>query len=150
MIVEAKMKHLPQLTKLGHIQTTQIQGFAFDWYHCEQNVAAWIELSILHPNTHYLGIVEADDGSCIGYLNGRIGQHFWNTDLVATVEYWFSLESGLKLLKDFEAWAKKNGATEITMGFSNPDRLQRLPKRWLESAGWNMDTIHYRKDLMHV
>lgn len=150
MIGFAELRDLPQLTKLAHIQVKQIQGFDFDWDHCATNIEQSIIASKMYPHTHYGGVVKSQDGSCIGYLSGKIGQPYWNTHLVATVEYWFAIEEGIKLLDDFEFWAKQNGATEMTMGFSNPERLNRLPTRWLQQHGWSKDTIFFRKDLMHV
>ena len=89
----------------------------------DQNVFIdWIANAMVNPN-YYLGGYTID-GKLAGALLGDVSQTYFGKDKVAINRNWYvrpefrgSL-AGIKLLKDFEKWAKEQGAKRVYGGTS--------------------------------
>lgn len=93
-------------------------------------------LASLLRNPH--GAVFVSDG---GFIAGQMMQTVISPDLVAFELGWFASDrSGLRLLRAFEAWAAKQGATLIKMS-ANGGAAQRI----LERRGYEVAEVQMVK-----
>jgi GNAT superfamily N-acetyltransferase len=99
-----------------------------------EKMAVNLSLAITHPHIAFCHVVEHDE-KLVGALLGYISEFFFGSDLIASDSGWFILpeyrgsRSAVRLLKNFQAWAKANGAKEVAMGVStdvNPEKTGAL------------------------
>jgi len=99
-----------------------------------EKMASNLSLAITHPHIAFCHVVEHDE-KLVGALLGYISEFFFGHDLIASDSGWFILpeyrgsRSAVKLLKNFQTWAKANGAKEVAMGVStdvNPEKTGAL------------------------
>ncbi|ARO14433.1 hypothetical protein BVG79_01087 [Ketogulonicigenium robustum] len=86
------------------------------------------------------GAVFLTDRGCIG---GMLAPHWCDPSHIMAVEmFWHADGDGLALLRDFEAWAKGAGASEVRM-----TSLASLPRadRLLKAKGYAPCEISYSK-----
>ena len=88
-----------------------------------EKMAVNLSAAVTHPNETFCHVMVAD-GKVVGALFGYISEFLFGPDLIASDFGWFVLpeyrgsRSAVKLLKNFQAWAKANGAKEVAMGIS--------------------------------
>jgi GNAT superfamily N-acetyltransferase len=103
---------------------------------------------INNPDYYYL-VAEIDD-EAIGFFLGAIFHPLFSEDTIAAEMFWWvdkehrGHSAAIKMLKSFEDWAEKSGATQINVsdlqGVKNLDKLyQRL--------GYKRSEVTYRKDI---
>ncbi len=97
------------------------------------------------------GIFDDEDDRLVGVLIGTIGQHFLTTASVAQELMWFVCgqyrggTAPLRLVKEFEKWAKGLGAAAIIMAsFNGTDGDDRLPAIY-ERLGYSLIEQHFFK-----
>lgn len=112
---------IPETVDLARRFVEESAFSRFDFSH--EKMAANLSLAITHPNRAFCHVVE-HDGKLVGALVGYISEFFFGRDLIASDSGWFILpeyrgsRSAIRLLKNFEKWAKANGAAEVAMGIS--------------------------------
>ena len=86
------------------------------------------------------GLIESDDGLVLvspgGFIAAALVQTIINPTRIAQELGWYATDgSGLRLLRQFEAWARQRGATlvQLSTGACGPD-LSRLGYRRAEQA----------------
>ena len=112
---------IPETVELARKFVEESAFSRFQFSH--EKMAANLSMAITHPHMAFCHVVE-HDGRLVGALVGYINEFFFGHDLIASDSGWFILpeyrgsRSAVKLLKNFEAWAKANGAKEVAMGIS--------------------------------
>ena len=145
MIREATSEDLPRLEDLAR-QFYAASKFLFG-FQVERFVEAWKRLMDSGS-----GVVIIDDGA--GGIRGAIGgvvyPDLYSGRPIATEFFWFvapvARSGGVRLYREFEAWARRQGAAELRMvhlADSMPEKLGRIYKAW----GFEPVETHYRKEL---
>lgn len=112
---------IPETVELARkfVEESAFSRFTFS----HEKMAANLSMSITHPHMAFCHVVE-HEGKLVGALVGYISEFFFGPDLIASDSGWFVLpeyrgsRSAVRLLKNFERWAKANGAKEVAMGVS--------------------------------
>jgi GNAT superfamily N-acetyltransferase len=141
----AKVEDLPRLVRLAeqfYASSRFLQGFKL-----ERFCATWSQLI----ESGVGGICLAEDGGdLVGALGGVAYPDPNSGDLVATEFFWFvdphRRGCGLRLYREFEAWARRLGCSQIRMVHlvdSMPDQLERLYTR----LGYEKAEVHFVKGL---
>ena len=112
---------IPETVELARkfVEESAFSRFTFS----HEKMAANLSLAITHPHIAFCHVVE-HEGKLVGALVGYISEFFFGPDLIASDSGWFVLpeyrgsRSAVRLLKNFEKWAKANGAKEVAMGVS--------------------------------
>lgn len=90
-----------------------------------------------------------DGGNLVGALVGQISPHTMTSEVIASELFWYILPlhrggaSGIRLLDEFESWAKAAGATIIIMANleQGADKLERLYSK----RGYKQIETHHLK-----
>lgn len=112
---------IPETVELARKFVEESAFSRFQFSH--EKMAANLSLAVTHPHIAFCHVVE-HEGRLVGALVGYISEFFFGPDLIASDSGWFVLpeyrgsRSAVKLLKNFEKWAKANGAKEVAMGVS--------------------------------
>lgn len=112
---------IPETVELARKFVEESAFSRFQFSH--EKMAANLSLAVTHPHIAFCHVVE-HEGRLVGALVGYISEFFFGPDLIASDSGWFILpeyrgsRSAVKLLKNFEKWAKANGAKEVAMGVS--------------------------------
>jgi len=112
---------IPETVELARkfVEESAFSRFQFS----PEKMAANLSMAVTHPHIAFCHVVEHED-RLVGALVGYINEFFFGPDLIASDSGWFILpeyrgsRSAVKLLKNFQAWAKANGAKEVAMGIS--------------------------------
>lgn len=112
---------IPETVELARkfVEESAFSRFQFS----PEKMASNLSLAVTHPHVAFCQVVE-HDGRLVGALVGYISEFFFGHDLIASDSGWFILpeyrgsRSAVKLLKNFQTWAKANGAKEVAMGVS--------------------------------
>ena len=92
------------------------------------------------------------DGAVTGGLYGILSQPYWTHDFVACDRAWFVLPgrrggiAAMRLLQDFEAWAKALGVRWIMPGQTTGVRMDDT-RRLFEKAGYRVRGFNFIKEV---
>lgn len=98
--------------------------------------------------SHCFFVAENSAGEPIGALVGCIEQHFFSSQLVASVIHYDVLPekrmggAGVRLLMAFKQWAQNRGAVELSAGVNSGTDLEKLD-RFLRRMGFKMTGGNY-------
>lgn len=98
--------------------------------------------------SHCFFVAEDSTGEAIGALVGCIEQHFFSSQLVASVIHYDVLPekrmggAGVRLLMAFKQWAQNRGAVELNAGVNSGTDLEKLD-RFLRRMGFHMTGGNY-------
>ena len=112
-------------------------GFAFEF--CEHATAA-VFGELIETDAAYVGIV--DNGMICGIISPVLFGPSWT--YAQELLWWSEGGHGLKLLADFEDWARDNNANEVRMG--SLDNLKPADTI-LTRRGYSRAEISYSKEL---
>lgn len=97
---------------------------------------------------HCFFVAEDSTGETVGFLIGCIEQHFFSSQLVASVIHYDVLPekrmggAGVRLLMAFKQWAENRGAVELSAGVNSGTDLGKLD-RFLRRMGFKMTGGNY-------
>jgi GNAT superfamily N-acetyltransferase len=112
-------------------------------------MAANLSSAVTNPNNVFCQVVVHEE-KIVGALFGHITEFLFGPDLIACDFGWYILpeyrgsRSAVKLLKNFEAWAEKNGAKEVAVGIS----MNVMPEKTavlLQKLGYNHVGGNFKK-----
>lgn len=109
------------------------------------------EIWIADPEWHYASVAEKD-GYIFGMYVGSITQYYFGKDLVAVDQLLFidpSKRGGIaamRLIKDFEQWARSRGAKEVRPAVSTGVNIDQTKKLY-ESLGFETVGYTFKKEL---
>lgn len=84
-----------------------------------------------------------------GMIGGVLSQIYFGGGLIAQELFWFADKGGRDLIKAFEAWAFKSGASGIVMVNLNLNpRKDRVMGKMYERRGYALRERHYYKDCL--
>jgi GNAT superfamily N-acetyltransferase len=114
-------------------------------FHAASGIGAELDEGALRG---FLSGLLQNDSACIlvgehGTIGGVLVPAYFNPSWVMAVEaFWWAERDGLALLREFEAWAAKNGASEVRM-----TSLASLPRAdaVLRRKGYSPIEISYQK-----
>lgn len=111
----------------------------------------WSRLLGLNIGAIWIAL-DKDNTTIIGAIGAMIYPDLWNNDLVAMETFWFIHPdkraglTALKLLHEYEAWAKDRGAKRIIMSNVCSPNMQVLRKIY-EAKGYRPVDVSYFKEL---
>lgn len=107
--------------------------FDFD----DSKMAAQLTMPLTHPDSQFCQVA-VKDGEVVGALFGYITEFVFGPQIIACDYGWYVIpkargtSAGVRLLKDFQKWAKDHGAVEVCMGVSTnvqKDKTGKLFKK---------------------
>lgn len=145
MIRPATLEDLPNMedaARAFYASSSVLKGFDK-----ERFIAVWTELIQRDIGVIF---VTVEAGRVRGALGGMVYPDAYSERLVATEMFWFIEPGfrgcGMRLYREFEAWARARGCREIRMvhlADSMPEKLDRVYHR----LGYEPCEVHYRKEL---
>ena len=120
------------LAKQMHAESA-FSRFEFD----DSKMAAQLTMPLTHPNQQFCHVA-VSDGEIVGALFGYVSEFIFGPQLIASDYGWYVLpkargtSAGVRLLKNFQRWAKDQGASEVSMGVStdvHKDKTGKLFKK---------------------
>lgn len=126
MIREANFNDIDEIMRIGDelIQVSEYVDMPIEPHLCRRNLAMMI------GSKKFFSVVDEVNGQLYGFMFGVIDSVFWSTVKYATDIVIFSkTNSGIKMIKQFDTWAKSNGAIKSIMAVTSgvdKDRTAKL------------------------
>tara|TARA_R100000458_G_C8227843_1_gene210383 strand:- start:311 stop:766 length:456 start_codon:yes stop_codon:yes gene_type:complete len=139
------IKHMIELGAKMH-QESNFKDLKFD----KDKLIALGEFILVNPNMYYAVVAEDKNKCIIGMFVGIITEYYFSYDKVAS-DLSFYVEkdkrgalASLKMLKEFEKWAKRNGASEVRPSTSTGIEIERTRKLY-RHLGYEVTGNTFRK-----
>lgn len=128
MIREANFNDIDEIMRIGNelIAISEYADMPIDPHLCRRNLAMMI------GSKKFFSVVDEVNGQLYGFMFGVIDSVFWSSVKYATDIVIFSKRnSGIKMIKQFDSWAKSNGAIKAIMAITSGVDKDRTAKLYL-------------------
>ena len=142
MIREAVIADIPHLTVMGlhFVRSYSSSGLI------EENPDAIFDMMLRLVESDQAVVLVAEAKKPIGMLGAHLLHHPMSNEFIATELFWWvepmHRGNGIKLMRAFEAWAKKKGARKLHMSAPN-EKTGRI----YTAAGFRKLEESYQKDI---
>ena len=115
-----------------------------------EKLRAELDVAAVNPNVYLRLWVSR--GEVVGGLWGMLTRPYWSEDIIACDRAWFMSAdrrggvAALRLLRDFEAWAKAGGALWMMPGQTTGVAVDDT-KRLFENCGYKTVGSHFMKEI---
>lgn len=128
MIREANFNDIDEIMRIGNelIAISEYADMPIEPHLCRRNLAMMI------GSRKFFSVVDEINGQLYGFMFGVIDSVFWSNVKYATDIVIFSKRnSGIKMIKQFDSWAKANGAIKAIMAVTSGVEKDRTAKLYL-------------------
>lgn len=146
-VISADVKTIDDIVALGHEFNKALgESVSFDFWKAEELVA----LAAAEDSDYYLAVLKEEE-KVVGLLGGALHNPLFSTTTLAIELLWYvqpeyrgSIKA-VKMVKEFEAWAKSQGATMITMIAQEDSGSD--PSKVYERLGYKLTERTFTKEL---
>lgn len=116
-------------------------------------LAAYGKQFLMEPKAG-VGILAEEDGKCHGIMAGWALRNFYNDDICARDMILYVRKSkrggttGMRMVREFERWAKEVGAKEITIGISAAIDNDKAT-RFYQALGYSPRGVTLAREISH-
>lgn len=145
MVRDATYDDVEKLLPLAYVmhQTSIYKETEYD-----EEVVRKYAKHFVDSENNYFRVVDKDGKPCAFFL-GYITTYLWSNQTLACEENLFtdgtSVLAGLKLTKDFEAWAKEKGAYEVNFSITHSGKPDEQMNKFMVRMGYQERGAIFKK-----
>jgi len=146
---EADLSALVEMGRSMHAESPRFRHLDFS----AEKAARFALALISSPEGR--AVIAEKDGHIVGMFLGFVTEHYFGGDRMASDLALYVVPeerggtAGVRLIKDFEGWARETGAVECVIGVNTGLTVERT-KGLLEKMGYAMSGVTMRKGFDHV